>query len=291
MADEKGLGRHANARSLNVDPFRTHTRYAAAFELPGKTRADVADTRCMTTSLLAPRCIRSRRNARGDASGGTTATPILDWASPEIVTMCPVDPDLINAREFLVEVHAHIARTIRPVYAMDDRQPASVTVRRGRGSCSQRLAVLEAVARRAGIATRVRGIAVDGSFWYPRFPRLKWLVPDRVILAWPEFMIDGHWTQVGELYGSIEEMSACGLGFTNADGETLFDAIARTAIDWDGRSGIESCDLSAVVKEDLGYFDSRDDLFGARGQTLAWLPRCLADQAMGRRSASAALRL
>jgi hypothetical protein len=52
--------------------------------------------------------------------------------------------------------------------------------------------VLEAVARAIGVPTRVRGLLVDGVFWYPRFPRSKPLVPERVLLAWPEFLLDGE---------------------------------------------------------------------------------------------------
>lgn len=141
-------------------------------------------------------------------------------------------------------------------------QPASRTLTRGRGSCSQRLAVLEAVARSADIATRSRGLLVDGSFWYPRFPRLRFAVPDTVVLAWPEFNLDGAWTSASDLF---EPPHASPAGFTNADSETLFDALARGAVDWDGvtssTGACSSCDLSAAVLEDLGRYDSRDELF------------------------------
>lgn len=241
----------------------------------------------MTSSLLAPCRTRTRGGVgRPDSSGSTAATPILDLHSAEIrglgSELTAEDP-----RALVLAAHERIVRSVRAVYAVEDLQPASETVRRGRGSCSQRLAVLEAVARGAGIATRIRGIEVDGVFWYPRFPRWKALVPDVVVLAWPEFLVDDGWLQVGELYGSLEDMAVCGLGFTNADGETLFDAIDGTAIDWDGRTGVASCDLSAVVKRDLGYFDSRDELFRSRGQTLAWLPRRLVDPFLSRRGAAA----
>ncbi|MDX3758685.1 hypothetical protein [Streptomyces sp. AK02-04a] len=75
--------------------------------------------------------------------------------------------------------HGIIAREVRPVYSVDDPRSTSRTLALGRGSCSQRMAVLEAVARAVAVPTRVRGLLVDGVFWYPRFPRLKPLVPEQ----------------------------------------------------------------------------------------------------------------
>ncbi|MEV4111642.1 transglutaminase domain-containing protein [Nonomuraea sp. NPDC049695] len=186
-------------------------------------------------------------------------------------------------RAFLIKAHQLIAARVRPVYAMNERQPVSTTLRLGRGSCSQRLALLEAVARSHGITTRVRGLLLDGRFWHSRFPRLRALIPRRVVLAWPEFFFDNQWVAVSELYGDLGTLRAGGR-FTNTGGETLFDAIARTAVDWDG-STCSSCDLSGQVLADLGYFDSRDDLFRRHGQTLCLPVRIPADLIMSRRAA------
>ncbi|WP_214325968.1 transglutaminase-like domain-containing protein [Nonomuraea sediminis] len=171
-----------------------------------------------------------------------------------------------GARTLLITAHQLIAARVRPVYAMNERQPVSRTLLLGRGSCSQRMALLEAVARACGIATRVRGLLIDGRFWHPRFPRLRRLIPRKVVLAWPEFLLDGRWTPVSELYGNLDTLREGGR-FTNTGGETLFDAVARTAVDWDGAT-CSSCDLSRHVLADLGYFDSRDALFRTHGQTL-----------------------
>ena len=165
-----------------------------------------------------------------------------------------------------------IASRVRPVYAVDDSQPGSRTLAWWRGSCSQRLAVLEAVARADGTATRVRGLLVDGRFWYPRLPRLRFAVPDAVLLAWPEFLLEGDGVAASELFGPVG--SRCGgSGFSNADGETLFDAVARTAVDWDGTTSTlgacSACNLSATVLQEFGRFDSRDELFARPGQTPA----------------------
>ncbi|WP_329080590.1 transglutaminase domain-containing protein [Streptosporangium sp. NBC_01469] len=186
-------------------------------------------------------------------------------------------------RDLLVAAHRLIAARVRPVYAMNDTQPVSRTLLLERGSCSQRLAVLEAVGRACGIAGRVRGLLVSGRFWHPRFPRLRALVPRQVVLAWPEFLLDGEWVTVSELYGDLSTLRE-EEAFTNIGGETLFDAVARTAVDWDGVTA-SSCDLSGQVLADLGYFSSRDALFRAHGQTLCSPARITADLVMGRRSA------
>jgi len=171
--------------------------------------------------------------------GGVDATDILDWRHP-LVGALIVELGSREPRDeigLLRDAHRLIGQRVRPgCTSLQDAQSVSRTLRRGRGSCSQRLAVLEAVARAWGVSTRVRGLVVDGRFWYPRFPRMRFLVPDQVVLAWPEFLLDSEWVQVAELFGSLSSLSEDpGGGFTNAGAETLFDALARTAVDFDGR--------------------------------------------------------
>ncbi|WP_018544057.1 transglutaminase domain-containing protein [Streptomyces sp. LaPpAH-108] len=249
----------------------------------------------MTSSLLTPRG-RVRSAAGGTAAGSTDPTPILDWRHPSVsallreISPAPADDPLTALRR----AHRWIAASVRPVYSVRDERPVSEVLRRRRGSCSQRLAVLESFARASGTATRVRGLVVDGRYWYPRFPHARRLVPDQVVLAWPEFRLEGpsSWLTVSELFGDLGELSARpGGGFTNSGPETLFDALSRTAIDWDGTTACAadsaSCDLSAHVLTDLGHFDSRDELFARHGQTLCWTARLMTEPVLGRRSAGA----
>lgn len=174
----------------------------------------------------------------------------------------------------LQAAHAIIRDEVRPVYALDETTPASRTLARGFGSCSQRLAILESVARAAGVRTRVRALLIDGSFWYPRFPRIGRLLPDRVMIAWPEFLL-GEWEPASELFGPI----GCQGGgrFANGGIETLFEAAGRCAVDWDGRSSDSAYDLSSFVRADHGYFESRDELFARLGQTLCAPLRVVVD--------------
>ncbi|MFI9615755.1 transglutaminase domain-containing protein [Streptomyces sp. NPDC052023] len=265
----------------------------------------------MTSSLLMPgrRVLPGTAPTGADMPGSTAPTRILDWRHRRVTAMIGTigaAPDGQGAGrrtagqvEALRRAHRVISEAVRPVYSVQDERPVSEVLRRGRGSCSQRLAVLEAVARADGIPTRVRGLLVDGAFWYPRFPRMRHLVPDQVVLAWPEFRIApaagegqraARWLTASEIFGDLGELSLrAGGGFTNGDAETLFDALSRTAVDWDGatvcpagsRDG--SCDLSSHVLADLGHFDSRDDLFARHGQTLCPMARLLAEPMLGNR--------
>jgi hypothetical protein len=238
--------------------------------------------------------------------GGTESTRILDWGHPRVesavrnIGVAAQDEEGPAAKvAALRRAHRWISAEVRPVYSVEEVRPVSEVLRRGRGSCSQRMAVLEAVARAWGMPTRVRGLVVDGTFWYPRFPRLHRLVPSQVVLAWPEFRIDGvqevghasaPWLPVSQLFDRAGEPGRlAGGGFTNAGPETLFDALSRTAIDWDGATTCPAsagqCDLSAYLLMDLGHFDSRDELFARHGQTLCTMARLLAEPVLGRRAA------
>lgn len=260
----------------------------------------------MTSRLLMPvrTAVRTAGGGAGpvpswEAAGSTRPTPILDLEHPRVAAFAAGvlreadERGAATERARLQVAHGIIASTVRPVYSVEDRRRVSRTLRLGRGSCSQRMAVLEAVARTLDVPTRVRGLLVDGAFWYPRFPRLRPFVPEEVLLAWPEFLLDGAWVPVAELFGvSGERTDGSADGFTNSGPETLFEAVARTSVDWDAPAACAGsaapCDLSAHLRTDLGRFDSRDELFTRHGQTLCRPARTLAEPVLGRWSAGAA---
>jgi len=145
-----------------------------------------------------------------------------------------------------------------------------------RGSCSQRMACLEAVARAAGIPTRVRALKVSGTFWYPRFRLLRNLIPRRILLIWPQFFLQGLWVDFDELYLPMAQLAASSTsGFTN-EGESLFEAVQHTPVDFFGKTCGMACarpehNLSKFILEEKGFFNSRDEAFrcfGSFQQTL-----------------------
>jgi transglutaminase-like putative cysteine protease len=236
------------------------------------------------TRLITPWYKRTPARAGGkpEAEGSIAATPILDHGSPEIrrlVARARSIAPLGDELAVLHAAHAIIRDEVRAVYALTETTPASRTLARGSGSCSQRLAVLESAARSMGVPTRVRARLIDRSFWYPRFPRISALLPDRILLVWPEFRIEG-WRNAGELFGPI----GChgGTTFTNDGAETLFEAAGRCAIDWEGNTNGGEFDLSSFVRADFGYFADRDEAFHRLGQALCTPSRVIADPVLRR---------
>ncbi|OKJ67807.1 transglutaminase domain-containing protein [Streptomyces sp. CB02261] len=287
----------------------------------------------MTSRLLMPyRTARRGHAPSAEPAGSTGPTPILDLAHPRVTALvtrvrrAAEERGAVTDRALLRTAHGIVATTVRPVYSVEDLRRVSKTLGLGRGSCSQRMAVLEAVARSLGVSTRVRGLLVDGAFWYPRFPKLRPFVPVEVLLAWPEFLLDDVWVPVADLFAgdtaltdaaaadasavtgtaptdtvttdtaSADASAVTGTaptagGFTNAGPETLFEAVARTTVDWDAPAacaGSAPCDLSAHLRTDLGRFGSRDELFARHGRTLCLPARTLAEPVPGRWGAGAA---
>ena len=210
---------------------------------------------------------------RSDSSNpaNLAATAILDIQHEEIQRIAAM---LLQSHEaslpFLREAHVHLVETLCSVYSVNEWQPASITLRRGQGSCSQRIAVLEAIARAAGIPTRVHAFGVKGSFWYPRFRVTRLFVPKCILLLWPQFLVGEQWADFDELHAAADQMAARAAGgFTNT-GESLFEAVANTPIDFLGKTCGLACagpehDLSRFLVTNFGLFDTRDEAFDRLG--------------------------
>jgi len=171
---------------------------------------------------------------------------------------------------FLRSAHLYLMKALQPVYSVNERQPASITLQKKEGSCSQRAAVLEAIARAAGIPTRVHAFGVKGSFWYPRFRATRPFIPKSVLLVWPQFYVDGNWLDFDELHASIDQLATNTTGgFTNT-GESLFEAVAATPVDFLGKTCGLACakpghDLSSFLVTNHGLFNTREEAFARLG--------------------------
>lgn len=215
--------------------------------------------------------------------GNIRPTAILDYLSERLQTVRRrLGGDSAKPIDYLRACHGLIVSEVKGVYSVDELRPASVTLTKAKGSCSQRFACLEAAARANGIATRVRGLWIAGRFWAPRFPLVRVFIPTRILLALPQFFIDGRWLDVEELYGPSAKLAERNPSAFANDAESMFDAISHTAVDFQGRTAVCSgtrCDLSRFVLGDAGTFDTRDELFAKfrlfqntiRGKAFEWI--------------------
>jgi len=135
---------------------------------------------------------------------------------------------------------------------------------------------LEALARGLGVATRVRALWLDKSFWYSRLPLLRNHLPQKTLMPWPQFNIGSVWTDFDEIYAPLPELAAHPAydhPFTNA-GESLFDAVRHIPVDLLGKlknSSYAKYDIARFVVEDGGFFDTRDELYQMVGEQNSWL--------------------
>jgi Transglutaminase-like superfamily len=207
------------------------------------------------------------------------ATPILDYQSSEIAGVVKrVRHDLGGApapRAFVRGAHDQLSSMMRAVYSIDDARPSSRTVQLNAGSCAQRMACLEAIARGYGVPTRVRGLWLHKEFWRHRLPLLMPIMPARTLMPWPQFFIDGGWVDFDEVFGSPAELAALTNRPFSNKGASLFDAIRNAPVDLLGKTGAtvnSSCDIAQFVAEDLGFFDTRDQVM-AQFDRRSWIGR------------------
>jgi hypothetical protein len=185
------------------------------------------------------------------------ATPILDYGNPAVALLVTrLSEGQPGPCEFVQRAHQHLSDVMRPIYSVAEKQPCSETLRLNGGSCSQRMAVLEALARAYGIPTRVRAIWLKKTFWKERLPLLQPIMP-KTLMPWPQFWIDERWVDFEEIYCGVPELcTRVTHPFTNA-GMSLFDAIKTQPVDMLGKTTTHS--LQKFVVSDAGFFDTRDE--------------------------------
>lgn len=202
-------------------------------------------------------------------STNLSETPILNYLHPIVqAVISQLQSTKLTDEVFIQSAYHYVKQDVRPVYTVDEFQPVSETLRKQMGSCSQRMACLEAISRANSIATRVRGLWIDGRFWYPRFRLSRPFIPRTILLALPQFHIRETWVDFDELFGDTAELvQRADAGFSNS-GETLFEAVEHTAVDLLGKTRdcgafctVANFDLSRFLVRDEGFFDTRDELF------------------------------
>jgi Transglutaminase-like superfamily len=207
------------------------------------------------------------------------STAILDYRHPTVESVsASLASSSPSDRAFLQLAHGYIAKVMRAVYSIEETMPVSRLFQLNQGSCSQRMACLEALARSRGIATRVRALWLDRTFWFSRLPLLRLFLPKKgILMPWPQFWIADAWLDFDEIYGPVAELAARATHpFTNR-GESMFDAVQHVPVDFFGKSEQAGCpafSLAPVVVGDDGYFDLRDELLSALDKR-SWIGRLI----------------
>ena len=216
-------------------------------------------------------------------------TTILDHQHPSVQSLVgQLNQTKPSPRAFVQAAHRYISEKMKAVYSIDEDRAVSETLRLNEGSCGQRMAAVEALARGYGVPTRNRAIWLDRRFWNSRLPLLRFFLPKRTLMPWSQFYFDGQWVDFDELFGPITELAAntpVKHAFTNR-GESLYDAVHHMPVDFLGKlkgTPYASYDISRFVVGDGGIFDSRDELMGKLEKKPGWFGRLLFNTLYGGR--------
>jgi hypothetical protein len=218
-----------------------------------------------------------------------SATPILDYESAQVQSLIgQLKSSASSPRAFVQAAHRHISQTMHAVYSVDEDRAVSETLRLNEGSCGQRMAAVEALARGNGIATRDRALWLDRKFWFSRLPLLRFFLPARTLMPWPQFYLEDKWTDFDELFGPITELAAntpVKHAFTNR-GESLYDAVHHMPVDFFGKlkgTQYAGYDISQFLVADGGTFDTRDEALAKLEKKPGWFGRFLFNTLYGGR--------
>ena len=218
-----------------------------------------------------------------------SATAILDHQHTEVQSLVgQLSRANPSPRAFVQAAHRYLGEKMRAVYSIDEDRPVSETLRLNEGSCGQRMATVEALARGYGVATRDRALWLDRRFWFSRLPLLRFFLPARTLMPWSQFYLESRWVDLDELFGPIDELAANSSvkhAFTNR-GESLFDAVRHMPVDFFGKlrgTQYASYDISTVGVGDGGIFDTRDDLLARLEKKPGWFGKLLFNTLYGGR--------
>ncbi len=189
----------------------------------------------------------------------------------------------------ILNIYNYVRDEIRFGYNTDDTIPASKVLSDGYGQCNTKTTLFMALLRAAGIPCRAHGFIIHKGLQRGAMPEWVYkLSPDDLVHSWAEVYYDGVWYDMEGLILDKpyleklqQKFSDCSGGFCGYGVST--DDLNNPPIDWNANNTyIQKND----IKQDLGVYDSPDDLFAQHAQQLSRIKklffRHLARHAMNR---------
>lgn len=206
-------------------------------------------------------------------------TRLLDFNAPSIVR-------LTESRGWAeLSVYDRIGAAYRFVkdeilfgYNESDAIPASQVLSEGYGQCNTKAVLLAALLRRLGIPCRIHAFRVDKKVQEGIVPEPFYrLAPATLIHMWAEILYKDRWVNLEgcildpEYLSSVQETWAgcegrfCGFGVAVAD-------VTEASTAWKGEDTYIQVDS---IVEDLGVFDSPDEMYRTHGENLGPILRLM----------------
>ncbi len=132
-----------------------------------------------------------------DANRYLGATRILDFNDPALVKQrLHILTNQKTDRQKLEALYDFV-RSLPLGYSSNDDVPASQVLRDGYGQCNTKVNLLMALARGAGIPSRVHVFRISKDLQRGRIPGwIFYFAPDETVFTWPEFYIGKKWVEL-----------------------------------------------------------------------------------------------
>ncbi len=168
-------------------------------------------------------------------------------------------------------IYNYVRDEIRFGYNTDDTIPASRVLSDGYGQCNTKTTLFMALLRAAGIPCRAHGFIIDKGLQRGAMPEWVYkLSPSDLVHSWAEVCFNGVWYDMEGLildkpylYKLQQKFADCGGGFCGYGVSTA--DLKNPPVDWNANNTYIQKD---GIKQDLGVYDSPDELFAQHAQRL-----------------------
>ncbi len=197
-------------------------------------------------------------------------TFMLNYNAQEII-------DLIRARKWddldeynkIGAIYDFVQNEILLGYNKYDNLTATQVLKDGYGQCNTKATLLMALLRAVGIPCRLHGTKVTKVFQRSLMPEIMAkLAPPLILHTWAEVYYNGEWLSLEGIITDKAYISGLQKLFPDRKGKFFDYAVAvkdfsNLQIDWNGTN---TAVQQLAVVEDLGVFDSPDELYSSYGQ-------------------------
>jgi len=179
----------------------------------------------------------------------------------------------MNEKDKIFGIYNYVRDGVAFGYNVSDNVNAARVLQDGYGQCNTKGTLFMALLRAVGVPCRIHGFYVDKimqkgamkGFYYSKAPK-------DILHSWVEVFYNGKWLNIEGFILDLKYLSELQLKFNNCEGAFCGYGVAikdfkDPPVDWNENDTYIQADS---ITQDLGIYDSPDELFSAYKQKIGW---------------------